>query len=135
MISKTEFTSEVTGNVEVSGLRTTLITAKGSIDTADEEIVYVNDLDMFGTAIFWKTGSGTTPYKLTRRIDWKYYDVDIEWSIARFVGMIWGIHKNVGETKSTSLDRDSRGPPEPPRADPLSVEGKVPFVYAFLKEI
>ena len=46
MMSKMELTSKELEPVKVSRLPTTVITANGSIDTAEEDTVYVKDLDM-----------------------------------------------------------------------------------------
>ena len=46
MMSKMELTSKELEPVKVSRLPTTVISANGSIDTAEEDTVYVKDLDM-----------------------------------------------------------------------------------------
>ena len=49
MMSKTDLSPEGWETVKVSRLPTTVITAKGSIDTTEEATVYVQDWDVFVT--------------------------------------------------------------------------------------
>ena len=50
MVSKVGLSPEELKTVKVSRLSTTVITANGSIDTTEEAMVYVKDLDIFVTA-------------------------------------------------------------------------------------
>ena len=115
IVSKMSLTPEELETVEVSRFLTSVITANGSIDTTEEAIACVNDLDMFVTIqLFEDTPACATSWKLgednVSSYEWKKVKHRIFFRMARlyfadnFVPIVMpGRSKKIHFTSSAEL--------------------------------